>query len=47
MAQEKSVKKTCSEETKEPYNTLNTTEQTTLNKNRVKNGHRKEKKNAN
>ena len=44
MVQEKSMKKLYSEERKEPYNTLNRTEQTTLNKNCVKNSHRKEKR---
>ena len=43
MVQETSMKKLHSEEIKEPYSTLNRTEQTTLNKNWVKNSHRKEK----
>ena len=38
------MKKLHSEERKEPYNTLNRTEQTALNKNRAKNSHRKEKR---
>ena len=43
MVQETSMKKLHSEERKEPYNTLNRTEQTILNKNWVKNSHRKER----
>ena len=38
------MKKLHPEERKEPYNTLNRKEQTTLNKNRVKNSHIKEKR---
>ena len=46
MVQETSMKKLHSKERKEPYNTLNRTEQITLNKNCVKNSHRKEKRTA-
>ena len=44
MVLETSMKKLHSEEIKEPYNTLNRTKQTTLNKNWVKNSHKKEKR---